>query len=172
MPHRPLAVANDFIRQFGGSGSISHLKLQKLTYFAQGWWLALKGTELVIERPEVWRYGPVFQSIYHAFSGAGDASITHLEGANPFGDGEPPSLQAIAFESERRMVEWVWQQYGNLSGPQLSDLTHASGTPWREIAEKRNFRVPMNTPIPEEADWKYFAKLAEDRGFTPRPLER
>lgn len=170
MPHRPIAVANEFIRQFGGGRSIDHLKLQKLVYFTQGWWLAMKGEELLFERPQVWRFGPVFKSLYNIFSGARDKPIETMAGSSPFSDAPTPTLEAAAFESERAMVQWIWDQYGALSGPELSDLTHAMGTPWRDIAEKKKFRVELGTEIPEKDDWEYFAALARERGFKPAPL--
>lgn len=168
--HRPIAIANEFVRQFGEANTLDHLKLQKLTYFAQGWWLALKGEELLIERPQVWRYGPVFESLYRILSGRGREPIKGPAGANPFGDGVAPNLDGPACEGERELVQWIWQEYGNLDGPQLSDLTHAAGTPWRDIAEKSKFRVQLYTEIPEDADWEFFAKLARERGFEPKPL--
>lgn len=172
MPHRPIAVANEFIRLHGADGHIDHLKLQKLVYFAQGWWLAFKGTPLVSERPQVWRYGPVFQSLYQIFSLHGRAPITRPRGANPFGigNGEPPTLEDNRYEEEQNCIAWIWQEYGGLSGSRLSDLTHDIGTPWREIAAKNNFKVPLNTEIPENADWAYFANLAKERGLEPEEL--
>lgn len=167
---RPLAVANEFIRQYGQANDLTHLKLQKLTYFAQGWWLAIKGEDLIEERPQVWRYGPVFESLFRTLSGAGDQPIKQLAGTSPFGDVKAPTLEAPVFESQREMISWIWSEYGKLSGPQLSDLTHDVGTPWRKIAEERNFRVPLNFEIPREEDWGFFAKLATERGFTPKPL--
>jgi len=170
MPHRPIAIANEFVRQFGDANDLSHLKLQKLTYFAQGYWLAGRGEELVTERPQVWRYGPVFKSLYHILSGRGSSPIRQPTGANPFGEGTPPTLEAPAFQAERQLVEWVWAEYGNLTGPQLSDMTHALGTPWRKIAEERKFKVPLDFEIPEDLDWNYFAELASERDITPVPI--
>lgn len=170
MPLRPIAVANEFVRQFGATNDIDHLKLQKLTYFAQGWWLAGKGEELLFERPQVWRYGPVFKSIYNTLSGRGRDPIKDVVGANPFAETGAPTLEGADLRSERDLVTWIWQEYGNLTGPQLSDMTHALGTPWRKIAEEHQYRVALDTEIPEELDWDYFAGLARQRGMEPEPL--
>lgn len=170
MAHKPIAVANEFIRLHGADGSIDHLKLQKLVYFAQGWWLAMKGSELVAERPQVWRYGPVFESLYRIFSPLGRQNINTPRGAGPFANNVVPTLEGDDCAEERACVEWVWSEYGNLDGPKLSDLTHAVGTPWRKIADKKKYRVPLNTEIPKEADWDYFAGLAKERGTDPTPI--
>lgn len=170
MPVRPIAVANEFVRQFGATNDLDHLKLQKLTYFAQGWWLVGRGDELLVERPQVWRYGPVFKSLYNALSGRGREPIRELAGSNPFADTPTPTLDGAGREKQRELVTWIWAEYGNLTGPQLSDMTHALDTPWRKIAEKRQFRVELDTEIPEKLDWEYFAGLARARGMEPEPL--
>jgi uncharacterized phage-associated protein len=42
------------------------MKLQKLVYYAYGWWLLYHSEPIMTEPPEVWRHGPVFSSMYHA----------------------------------------------------------------------------------------------------------
>jgi len=172
MAQRPITVANEFIRQFGAQSGIDHLKLQKLVYFTQGWWMATTGRPLVTERPQVWRYGPVFKSLYSIFSLYRREPITTPKTAGLFLQNTGPlTLEGPEFENERLCVAWVWSEYGALSGTRLSDLTHAIETPWRKLAEQQNFSVPLDTEIPAEADWEYFAALAKERGFEPRPLE-
>src|SRR5436309_2096397 len=76
-PYRPMALANNLIRRFGYQRGITHMKLQKLVYYAHGWWLAYRFPEqLLTERPEVWRHGPVFPSMYMALRGFGNRPIT------------------------------------------------------------------------------------------------
>ena len=168
MPYRPIIIANEFLRTHGSDGNIDHLKLQKLSYFTQGWWLALRGQPLLTERPQVWRYGPVFKSLYGAFVGTGDSHITELR-RSPFGN-PTPTLEGNEHTESREFVAWIWDQYGHLSGTALSDLTHAPGTPWRIIAERENFKVPMNLEIKANEDWTYFAELARARGLNPVEL--
>lgn len=170
MAHIPLAIANEFIRLHGGDGSINHMKIQKLVYLAQGWWLAVNGNDLVSERPQVWRYGPVFESLYRVFSPAGRAPIMQPRGTVPFPGAIVPDLSGPIFDTERSLVEWVWGEYGHLDAIKLSDLTHAVGTPWRNIAERNRYRVPLNTEIPRNEDWEYFARLVKERGANPVPL--
>jgi len=42
-PYSPIAIANNFVEQFGGVTGIEHMKLQKLVYCSYGWMLALNG---------------------------------------------------------------------------------------------------------------------------------
>jgi uncharacterized phage-associated protein len=168
MAYQAIQIANEFIASHGEGGHLDPMKLQKLLYFADGWWTALCGVPLISERPQVWRYGPVYRSIYRTFSKYGKRPILEPEPATPFG-GEPHRVPADAVQV-RQLIEWIWNEYGNKSGPALSDETHKPGTPWRKIAEKNHFVVPENHEISLKDDWHYFAGLARERGYTPRPL--
>lgn len=62
-------IANAFLQRYGKSGDIDHLKLQKLVYYAYGWWLTKNPDKpLTSDGPEIWKYGPVFLDIYQLFS--------------------------------------------------------------------------------------------------------
>lgn len=164
MPYTAIEVANELIAAHGkDDGVIDPLKLQKLLYFANGWWLAINGAPLIAERPQVWRYGPVFKTIYHAFNSYGNSPILDLAPSSPFG-GEPLRIQN-ADKELIPLLNWIWSEYGHKSGPALSDETHKPGTPWRKIAEKYKFMIPENFTIPLKDDWEYFVGLAKERGF-------
>jgi uncharacterized phage-associated protein len=46
---------------------LTNLKLQKLLFYAQAWYLALKDRPLFQEDMEAWVHGPVLPSQYHRF---------------------------------------------------------------------------------------------------------
>lgn len=46
---------------------LTNLKLQKLLYYAQAWYLALYGAPIFEEDFEAWVHGPVLPSQYHRF---------------------------------------------------------------------------------------------------------
>lgn len=165
MAYPAITIANELIARHGSRGAIDPMKLQKLLYFANGWWLALTGAPLIIERPQVWRYGPVYRPIYQRFARYGRNPITQPDAIFPLG-GAVERLPADDAEV-RNLLDWIWAEYGGKSGPALSDETHRLGTPWRKIAEREGFQVPENTVIPLQDDWEYFAQLARDRGFSP-----
>lgn len=61
-------VADYFIRRASESGSVlTNLKLQKLCYYAQAWYLALQGERLFSDRFEAWVHGPVNRELYDRF---------------------------------------------------------------------------------------------------------
>lgn len=160
MSFTSLKVANELLRLHG---DIDPMKLQKLLYYANGWWLATHGEPLLTEQPQVWRYGPVFRGLYGTFAKFGRENIGGPVSGGPFTP-DPQFLGDSAAEEEvRQLLKWIWDEHGNKSAIKLSDETHAPGTPWRKIAERHDFRVPEGTPIPPEADWEYFAGLAKAR---------
>ncbi|MBD8552367.1 Panacea domain-containing protein [Sphingomonas sp. CFBP 8764] len=167
---QPVAFANEIINRFGGAGYIDHMKLQKLLYFSNGWWLGLTGAPLLDERPQVWRYGPVFRGVYNSFSRFGSRPIHELAPGNPFFGGAPERVPAEQLAQIIPTMDWIWGEYGGKSAVQLSDETHAPGTPWQRIAAASNYAVQLNTEIPPAEDWQYFAQLATQRGWTPAPF--
>lgn len=146
------------------------MKLQKLLYYANGWWLAINGEPLLSEAPQVWRYGPVYQHLYRTFSRFRHEPIGGPVKGNPFA-AEPEMLGDSEDEGRvRQLLDWIWSEHGAKSAVQLSDETHAVGTPWRDIAEEYNFRIPYNVEISPKRDWKFFAEQAEKRGIQTTPL--
>ena len=156
-PYKPLALANEFIC-FDPSYGVSHMKLQKLVYFAHGWWLTRHHESLLDEAPEVWRHGPVFSSLYNSLAGFGPNRIK-----NPVSDvfGNPPRVDeddAEVFD----LLRFVWGRYGHMTAFQLSDLTHRPGTPWQIIAEQRQYRVPRHFKIDQELIRNEFMRLRNE----------
>jgi uncharacterized phage-associated protein len=125
-PLKTLAAANYFLsRGKAERVPIDPLKLQKLVYFAHGWHLTVTGEPLIDEYVEAWPYGPVIPSIYHAFKEFGNNPITNLAyvgGVAPMPT-DPNTLSVL---------DRVWDTYGRLSGIQLSNLSHAPGSPWEQ----------------------------------------
>lgn len=158
-PYSPTAIANNFIQQFGAQQGIEHMKLQKLVYCAYGWWLAAQGMEavrLTTEGPEIWKHGPVFESMYRTFRVFGRQPIREMKSANPL---LPPMNVDIGDDEVRNVVIWIWGRYGHLSSFELSDLTHKQGTPWHRTAIDNGFQVQYNTAIPDQYIYEEFSRL-------------
>lgn len=159
----PIQVSNAFIERYGQQSPLTHMKLQKLVFYANGWNLGITRRPLVNERAQVWRYGPVFRSLYDALTGYGNQRIDQPSRLNPFSNEIPTVPRNNTPDSQ--IIDWVWQRYGGFSAAALSDQTHAPGTPWRLIAEQHNFAVPFNTDIPDELVEAYFSRLAQTEGI-------
>jgi uncharacterized phage-associated protein len=154
----PLALTNTLIARFGGRGGIQHMKLQKLSYYAHAWWLSHYETPFLCERPQVWRYGPVFADMYHSLKGFGSDPITGLQATRPFE--EPPTIENSPELSG--LIDWVWARYGGMSAGMLSDRTHAPGTPWRILAERYKYSVPAHLIIDDDTIKACFRRDTEE----------
>lgn len=138
---KAISAANYLIRQALSEGdAMTHLKLQKVLYFAQGWALAnWNGFPLFEDEIEAWPHGPVIPSIYQEFKLYGSRPIDELaweaQGDRPDPDAE-------------RLIDEVWKNYRQFSALQLSEMTHESGTPWATVAESVG-GTPRNQPIPK-----------------------
>ena len=74
-------VANYFLALVDedAGDTISNMKLQKLVYYAQGFYLALYGKPLFPERIEAWDQGPVIPELYRRFEKFGAKAIEKPE---------------------------------------------------------------------------------------------
>lgn len=163
-PYTPLAVANNFIVNFAGDSGIEHMKLQKLVYCSYGWWLGNYGLDhvrLTDEGPQIWKHGPVFDSLYHTLKVFGREPIRVPQSASPFS--RPDAIDADD-ENVLSLVRWIWGRYGHLSSFALSDMTHRPGTPWHRVATENNFRIAFNTEIPDEYIFEEYTRLRNHDG--------
>jgi uncharacterized phage-associated protein len=72
-----IAAANWFIEQNRiDQSELTHLKIQKMLYFVQGWHLAYYDIPLFVDPIEAWKYGPVVTSVYYAISSRRDEVIS------------------------------------------------------------------------------------------------
>jgi uncharacterized phage-associated protein len=161
-PYSPVVLANTFIQKFGQDNHISHLKLQKLCYYAYGWWLAFRGTPLTTVPPQVWKLGPVFQPIYSAFASSRADAIKEMRSDNPF---VPASVIPAEDTSEIQLIDWIWQRYGGYTGVELSDKTHEVGTPWHDAVKSRGYVVPRFLEMDQNAVGAYFRNVAKAEGY-------
>ena len=81
-PSTATEVANEFI-SLGlcepNVPSVDQMKLQKLVFYAQGWYLAYNDSPLFEEDFYAWAHGPVIPNIYSETSGYGyNLSLIHI----------------------------------------------------------------------------------------------
>ncbi|MDR1038847.1 MAG: DUF4065 domain-containing protein [Deltaproteobacteria bacterium] len=135
-----VAVANWFIsRNQEVSGDMTHLKLQKMLFLAQGWHLAYFDFPLFEDPIEAWKYGPVVAAVYFALSSRPKSeSITvPIEGyvvrGNAYSPLGTPEMIPLDDDTEDFMRS-VWDRYSNESAWKLVGITHAKGSPWEIVA--------------------------------------
>lgn len=98
---------------------ISNLKLQKLIYYAQGYHLAIYGSELFPEAIEAWTHGPVCPDVYHMYKQFGSATISTVVAGNP----------QVLSQTQIEFLDEVYQVFGQFSAWKLRNMTHAEA-PW------------------------------------------
>ncbi len=103
------------------SDYLTHLRLQKLLYYAQAWHLAAYDKPLFAGTIEAWRNGPVVRELYPSFSQYKSNVIPPSEGD------DAPELS----ERDKFFIRTVWGEYKNYSASALRDMTHSEKT-WQQ----------------------------------------
>ena len=140
-------VANDEYEVYEG---ITHLKLQKLIYYAQGISLALYNKPLYNEKILAWPHGPVVREVYDKYCCWGRETIK-IE----LDDEKTKILNKI--ENNREISEILNLTYDNFAiytAWQLRQMTHYDNSPW-DITEKTK---GLDSEINQDLIKEYFKR--------------
>ncbi|NQU66475.1 MAG: DUF4065 domain-containing protein [Candidatus Marinimicrobia bacterium] len=137
------SVANYFIKKSEeDSISITNMKLQKLVYFANAFYLAMKEEcePLFRERIQAWKWGPVVEDLYHEFKEFGGSGI------------QRPAVRKLYLTEESDLIseyypipedefsisvlDIIWTIFKDVSASDLSNMTHVEGSPWDIVFKK------------------------------------
>lgn len=155
------AIANFFLNEAKQRGELlSPMKLQKLVYYAHGWFAGHTGKPLIDETVEAWQYGPVIASLYHEFKRFGSGSITGKATAFDARDFEMIEVPVPVDLSVQQYLRNVWESYGKFTATRLSEMTHAPDGPWDQTW-KRNEGV-RGADIPFELIRVHFKAATEN----------
>lgn len=125
---------------FEDSEYITNLKLQKLLYYAQGYYLARKNDPLFKEDFIAWEHGPVIRKVYDEYKKNGAKGIEYNEDFN------------ISIDRETEIIlNEVYEKFGQFSAWKLRDMTHQE-MPWRTTTR--------NDIISKEKIKEYFKTVA------------
>jgi uncharacterized phage-associated protein len=97
----------------------TNLKLQKVLYFVQAYYLAKLNRPVFSDNIEAWEYGPVVPSVYRRYRDHGNKPIVFEK--------DNSSLA----EEDKKIIQKVWNTFGGYSASKLVDITHTH-TPWKE----------------------------------------
>lgn len=121
---------------------MTNKKLQKLCYYAKGWYLALYDTNLVIEEFQAWVHGAVQPGLYQKYKVYGFDKIPKF-----INKSEIPE-EFLDFANE------IYNSYGHLTGDQLERLNHQE-YPWLNARNNCQPWENSSTVISED-DMKIF----------------
>lgn len=140
MTHYPsAAIANAFLERAAHEGRpLTHLKLQKLVYFADGLAAAALGTGISDDKPEAWPYGPVYPRLYQQFKDYGASSIPPNARAGYLVKDERGALETRHFpepgdHDARAIIDHVWDTFKDTTAIDLSAMSHDQGGPWELV---------------------------------------
>lgn len=127
---------------------ITNLKLQKLVYYAQAWFLALYDEPLFPERLEAWIHGPTQPDLYRRFKDSRWNPISENPDCPQFDDSRvQPHLDEIL------------DVYGDLTTHHLERLTHQEA-PWKIARNGLPLDVESTAEISHEDMRSFYKKMA------------
>ena len=121
---------------FEDSEFITNLKLQKLLYYAQGYYLAKKEENLFKEDFLAWDHGPIIRNIYDKYKDNGANGIRYDE-----------DYDEIIDEDTITLLKKVYNKFGQYTAWKLREKTHQE-TPWKS--------TPKNSVIKKSLIRQYF----------------
>ncbi len=141
-------VAKLFLRWARENGdTITNLKLQKLLYYAQAWYLVNYHRRLFDDDIEAWDFGPVIKSIYRKWKGFDSKPIQYT----------PNGKEEDVFDKHQLefLVEF-YQVFSSFSSTALVSMTH-NEDPW-----KNTFEHGKNKVIPPKDMREYYTKFYKE----------
>jgi uncharacterized phage-associated protein len=110
---------------------ITHLKLQKMLYFAQAAHLALHGKPLFDDEIEAWSLGPVVPAVYNVYRSFHDGNLAL-----------PEREEVRLPEDVMRFLQDMWAIFGKYTAAELVDMSHRHA-PWKDVYRPDTRHIPI-----------------------------
>ncbi|MFK7796506.1 MAG: Panacea domain-containing protein [Aureispira sp.] len=144
------------IKSEGSDVSLSNLKLQKLLYYTQAWFLAFEGNPLFEGKFEAWIHGPVNRQIFNRFKSS-KMLYSQIEINDRLNDNP---LNCLSTEIQAH-VESTLEAYAKFTGPQLEYMTHTE-EPWFEARKGYSPSQSCSSEISEGTMERYYKARLSD----------
>lgn len=138
MTYKVLSVCRHIINYSNEKGyGISNLKLQKILYFVQAYFLLRKDdhSPCFVEKIEAWDFGPVVPEAYHEYKQYGSGDIPTAESYIMFDKNNIWTVQRVKFEDntisddDKALIDNVVDYFADYSATGLVSLTQRQ-SPW------------------------------------------
>lgn len=119
---------------------VSPMKLQKLLYYICVKYVKEVGELPIMERFEVWKYGPVVSSVYYVFKPFGASPIKGYY-RNVKGD-----IRIVDEENNSTIkycIDFVWDKFKRTGAIDLAKRTHERGSGWYSAFQKKNDTISI-----------------------------
>lgn len=133
-------------KAFLSISEMTNKKLQKLCYYAKGWYLAIYDKNLISEQFQAWVHGAVQPGLYQKYKGYGFSDIPKFTNVS-----ELPE-EFISFAHE------IYESYGHLSGDELEKINHQE-FPWINARKGCEPWENSSNEISEEDMKTFFRKM-------------
>lgn len=144
-------VARYIIADFQEIGDlITNMKVQKLLYYVQGWYLGLYDSPAFSEDLQAWVHGPVQPSVYQEYKSYRWNPISH--------EVTKPQLKDSLVDH----INQVLQTYGGETAYMLELMTHRE-LPWIEARGGLPKDADCQTVISPDTMKFYFSKLSQEK---------
>lgn len=147
--------------------SASPLKLQKLLYYEQAWFMVFFGREntLFEDVPQAWVNGPVYPVVYHEYRGKVANMCDHLKKEHFTSSDIQGTMEAIVKKNgwngeTVELLDSIIMLYGSKTQNQLIFLTHAEA-PWVEARGGMPPYMSSTAPISLDTMYGYYKARRE-----------
>ena len=142
-------VAKLFLAWASENGDvITNLKLQKLLYYAQAWYLVNYDRRLFQDDIEAWEFGPVVRRLYGQWK-------QHKASPIPY---QATGREASKFQKHQLFfLEEFFRVFNNLSATALVSMTHAEA-PWKDA-----YSTCPNSVIAADVMKRFYRKLYTEK---------
>lgn len=114
---------------------ITHLKLQKLIYYAQGVYLAITGQKLFFNDIEAWTHGPVVPEVYDEYKKYGKGNISNIT----LTEEQEEIITDIEIDRETsEILNMVYDNFAIYTAWQLREMSHVKNGPWDKAIKNGN----------------------------------
>lgn len=113
---------------------ISNLKLQKVLYFIQAYFLVVTGKPCFKEDIEAWNFGPVVPVAYREYKHFASTNIPYIQSYIIFGDyiwsaKRVPYADTLISHADKKLINSVVDKFADYSSTDLVALTQRQA-PW------------------------------------------
>ena len=127
---------------------LTHLKIQKLLYYADGINLAITGKPLFEDKIYAWPHGPVIKNVYEKLSSNGSNEIL-------FDDNNWEKIKKMNEDTDLyNILQTVYDNYAGYTAWQLRQKSHIAGGPWQVTVDTKGMQKEIDKKLIKE----YFLK--------------
>ncbi|XCI75412.1 MAG: type II toxin-antitoxin system antitoxin SocA domain-containing protein [Flavobacteriales bacterium] len=158
--YRSTLIASCFIRwALEESKPITPVMVQKLIYFAHGFYLAFITKPLIFEVIYVGKHGPIIDPVYHNYKIFENHPIVLKDQSfSVLDEYDISHIKSVIAHVDWVFLESIWNIFKKYSEVELSSLGCASGSPWDITIQNNQGMISKNLPIDNELIRNHFTE--------------